>query len=137
MSNKGDYALSIDVDVSLWMDYRKYNGELPLRYATQDFIVVNFELHDAFDEFKRKETKSHISYLTINELLRYFCITKLGGETTIKKFGKTYIILNSEEIDMLVEWVSEMRQQYGEIQSNVFETSTILLVSASDSSEFM
>ena len=35
----GDYALSKDIDVALWKDYRAYHTEQPLRVA-MDFVVV-------------------------------------------------------------------------------------------------
>ena len=41
----GDYALSKDIDVALWKDYRAYHNEQPLRVA-MDFVVVNDRLHN-------------------------------------------------------------------------------------------
>ena len=52
-----EYLLSNDLDVSLWNDFRMYNGEPPLREVCgDDFVVVNLELHDMFDNFKRSQS---------------------------------------------------------------------------------
>ena len=61
----GDYALSKDIDVSLWKDYRAYHNEQPLRVA-RDFVVVNDHLHNQFDEFKKIEVKCSYNYLKLN-----------------------------------------------------------------------
>ena len=51
-----EYTLSKDIDVALWIDY----GEAPLREMYGgDFVIVNEDLNDEFDLFKRKV----ISYL--------------------------------------------------------------------------
>ena len=54
---KDEYLLSNDLDVSLWNDFRMYNGEPLLREVCGgDFVVVNLELHDMFDNFKRSQS---------------------------------------------------------------------------------
>eukprot|EP00731_Ephydatia_muelleri_P025782 Em0017g865a len=50
-----EYALSKDIDVALWIDYRLYYGEAPLREVYGgDFVIVTEDLNDEFDVFKRK-----------------------------------------------------------------------------------
>ena len=55
----GDYAISKDVDVALWLDCRAFNKKEPLRDVL-DFVIVNTRLHDDFDEFKKNEIQSSI-----------------------------------------------------------------------------
>ena len=55
MSHINPYILSKDIDVALWIDYRSYYGEAPLREMYGgDFDIVNETLNDEFDLFKRK-----------------------------------------------------------------------------------
>ena len=53
-----DHALSKDVDVALWQDYRVHSNMQPVRDAL-DFVIVNNKLHNEFI----------YSYLRLNELL--------------------------------------------------------------------
>ena len=43
-----------DVDVEVWLHYWAYNKHPPL-CGDCDFIIVNTELHNEFDDFKSKE----------------------------------------------------------------------------------
>ena len=57
---QGEYTLSKAIDAALWIDYRSYYGEAPLKEMYGgDFVIVNEGLNDEFDRFKRKV----ISYL--------------------------------------------------------------------------
>ena len=47
-----EFAMSNDLTVCLWMDYRTYYGELPLRKLLGDFVIFNDDLYDEFDKFK-------------------------------------------------------------------------------------
>lgn len=105
-----DYALSKDVDVALWLDYRAFNKKEPLRDAL-DFVIVNPCLHDDFDEFKRKETESDYSYLRVNELLLHYITHDCGHlrERIVTKYGLNYLKMNGDQIDHLCRWVKTKR----------------------------
>jgi hypothetical protein len=64
--------LSKDVDVALWLDYRAFNGDKPVKDAP-DFVIVNSELHNEFDSFKKSEVPGGISFIETNPLLQLFC----------------------------------------------------------------
>ena len=50
-----EYALSKDIDVSLWIDFREFYGNFPLQEVLGgNFVVVNENLHAEFAEFKGK-----------------------------------------------------------------------------------
>ena len=54
---EGECALSKDITVCLWVEYRKFNGNTALRDASGgDFVIINedLQLHGEFDEFKSK-----------------------------------------------------------------------------------
>ncbi|KAL5508794.1 hypothetical protein EMCRGX_G004033 [Ephydatia muelleri] len=50
-----EYALSKDIDVSLWIDFREFYGYFPLQEVLGGkFVVVNENLHAEFAEFNGK-----------------------------------------------------------------------------------
>ena len=125
---EGEYGLSKDVDVVLWLDYRAYHRKPPLREAL-GFVIVDETLHEEFDEFKQRETSLHISYLPPLELIRLWCSTqKSCNPTTMEKFGNQYIVLQSSEMDELCYWVQQMRERFLQEGNSVFN------VTVSDSS---
>ena len=116
--------------MALWMDYREFNGKSSLSEATDEFIVVNNQLHEDFDDFKALETTSESSYLNLIELLEYYCTAEcpsLLESNRIKKFGKTYLVLSREQVDMLVEWVLKMRQMYTSNSEVIFARAGALI----------
>jgi hypothetical protein len=124
MSNPGDYALSKDLDVDLWLMYRKHNNKLELKEVF-NFIIVNSSLHDEFDAFKKCEVKLQFSSVEVNELLNLFCLTTCSGlqkcpYDIVLKFGTKYFEMHTSQIDQLVGWVSEMRGRYREEGDCIF-----------------
>ena len=110
---EGEYGLCKDVDVALWLDYRAYHQKPSLREAL-GFVIIDEMLHEEFDKFKQKEIPfMHISYLPPVELLRLWCSTqKSCSPSTVEKFGKPYIVLQTNEMDELCYWVKEMREKF-------------------------
>ena len=120
--------VSKDVDVACRMDCRQFQGEQPLQAATQDFVVVNSQLHNEFDEFKVRETRPQNSCLPVIELFNYYCLsqgTNLLLRKRIPKCCTTYLEFNSERMDNLVAWVYKMREQSRNVQASIFETCII------------
>ena len=51
----GEYALSKDLAVSFWTEFREYYGYTSLREVFGgSFIIVNENLHDEFKQFSDK-----------------------------------------------------------------------------------
>ena len=48
--DSGEYGLSKDVDVALWIEARAFRNEPPLQEVF-DFVIVNKHLHSEFDLF--------------------------------------------------------------------------------------
>ena len=134
----GEYALSKDADVALWLDYRNFNGDSPLTDVT-DFVIVNSELHDEFDDFKKKEVKPHYSFLPLSALLNFYCLSECADllkSSTIVKYGRSYILLHTEQIDRLVEWVYTMRVKYVK-DKTVFMTPVLNMLTAGNNLEIV
>ena len=107
--------------MALRLHHRSYN-KLPPLSDNGDFIIVNSELHDDFDDFESKELESGYSCLEVNELLQHYLETKLHGASTVNKYGLKFVRLHASEIDDLCEWVEELQEQYSDIGNDVFIT---------------
>ena len=112
---EGDFALSKDVDVAMWQDYRAFSGLDPVTDAV-DFVVINSRLHVELDEFK-KEIPQNMSYLKINKLLQLYV---QPHHTIVTKYGHTYLLLSSDQIDELCRWLYQMRAEFEVKQHTVF-----------------
>ena len=60
---EGEYCLSKDVDVSLWLDYRASVSEEPPLREAWDFVIINGKLHNEFDAFKKAEIRTALDQL--------------------------------------------------------------------------
>ena len=115
-----EYLLSNDLDVTLWNDFRIYNGETPLRTVYGgDYVVVNTKLHNMFDDFKRNQSSllNRGSLISCNALMDTYKNTQphsLSHSESIKMNGKTYILMDVNEIDALCEWILKKRDEVEE-----------------------
>ena len=108
---EGEYGLSINVDVALWLDSRAHNGMSPLRKA-HNFVVIDSTLHDEFDAFKKAEVDPEYSLLPVCELLEFWYQgLKRGSMQPIFRFGRRYLRLHCSDVDQLVRWVLQMQDQ--------------------------
>lgn len=119
--NEDEYALSKDVDVSFWQDYRAFNGEKPVR-DVKDFVIVNNELHEEFDTFKKSEVPRRTSFIETNPLLQLYCQEKCYQDIpTVQKHGKTYLELSDSNMDDLCRWVLNLRELFSSQGNSVFQ----------------
>ena len=54
---QGEYSLSKNLDVSLWIEYRAYYGKVPFQEVFEgrfQVVIVNEHLHNKFDKFKKR-----------------------------------------------------------------------------------
>ena len=74
--------------------------------------MVDFQLHDEFDAFKKAEIKLNHSYVPLSELLHFYCSVKASDQlfSLVTKYGKQYLELQASQIDELISWVYEMRK---------------------------
>ena len=98
----GEYGLSIDTDVSLWIEF---NSKPPL-HKIFDFTIVNSSLHSEFDEFKRNTVHRDYSNLPTNKLLEYWnTFERNPPQPMTMLYGKPHHKLHYSEMDRLCEWV--------------------------------
>ena len=108
-----EYALSKDLDVSMWLDRRNFIRKSPL-VDIGDFVIVNPDLHEEFDKFKKSEVRPACSFVPLTELLKFYCLSQnpsLLDSFRVKKFGKEYLDMKAFQIDDLVEWVTMLREK--------------------------
>ena len=114
LTEPGEYGLSKDLDVALWLDYREFHKE-PSLPDVYNFVLVNSQLRNQFDIFRKAEVKPSHSLVPVAELLRFYCLSQcpqLLDCSKVVKFGKTYLELHKSQIDKLVMWVDETRDAY-------------------------
>ncbi len=93
-----------------------------------NFVIVNSQLNDEFDQFKGSEVKQSYSLLPLIELLTYFCLlysSDLRSYSEVTKFGRKYLELSSSEIDILISWVYETRRQLEAKGKDIFITALL------------
>ena len=107
----GEYGLSLDTDVALWIAAREYDNKAPLR-TFADFVIVNSSLHSEFDEFKKNTIEKGYSILLINPLLDYWNnIERVTPLPILKMYGKECLKLYYSDMDRLCEWVLKQREK--------------------------
>jgi hypothetical protein len=122
-----EYALSKDLDVAMWLDYRNFRRESPL-VDIGDFVIVNPDIHGEFDEFKKCEVRPACSFVPLTELLKFYCLSHnptFLDSFRVKKFGKEYLDLKAFQVDDLVEWVTVLRKQSRSGDDDIFEGSVL------------
>ena len=111
----GEYGLSKDLDVALWLDCRAFQCDTPVP-EIQDFVIIDSQLHDQFDLFKKSNVRESYSLIPLCNLLTFYCHS--GSKchhslnSKVEKYGKVYLELHMSEVDELVMWVDEMRERY-------------------------
>ena len=107
--DSGEYGLSKDVDVALWIQARAFRNEPPLQEVF-DFVIVNRHLHSEFDLFKEQEIDRDYSLIALNELLHYWNEnTRAASSPIVQLYNKPYLKLCCSDIDELCQWVLEQR----------------------------
>ena len=106
----GEYGLSKDVDVSLWVESRIFRSKPPIQEVF-DFVIVDAKLHAEFDKFKEEETDPDYSLLSVNELLHYWNMNeRLTPAEVIIMYGKPHLKLHYTDMDELCQWVYNQRK---------------------------
>ena len=99
------------MDVVLWQESRDYHHLPSLRMLEGNhFVIVNTELLDEFDAFKQKYIPLGSSIIKLNNLLTLWHLNH-REVAPFELFGNTYICLSQEQVDHVIDWVLEMRNQ--------------------------
>lgn len=119
------------------MDSRAFHDKPPLR-KVHDFVTINSTLHDEFESFKASAIKnpSH-SFVELNELLSVYCLSTSNLLCTkVEKFGKIYMELQAAQMDILIEWVLELRGKYKHEGDSIFATGAQSLLTKDKTSNY-
>ena len=106
----GEFLLSKDLDVALWLDYRMFTNQRPLDEVC-DFVVVNEPLMAEFDKFKGNHTSLGFSYLPVTKLLELWIIAQESVDIVLQ-FGHKYAFLHQFNLDDLVQWLLDTRDHF-------------------------
>ncbi|KAL5515024.1 hypothetical protein EMCRGX_G000133 [Ephydatia muelleri] len=115
---KDEFALSKDLTVSLWIDYRTYFGESPIReICGGDFVIINDDLHHEFNKFKSKLSSSLSSSLDGTcsvvegmDLLMFWCTSSKISTKPLQVLEKTYFLMSASDLDNFCQWVYDTRK---------------------------
>ena len=114
----GEYALSKDLNVALWLDYRSFNKEKPLKEVYDgDFVIIDEQLHAQFDEFKQNVVPANHSMVRKLNLIDHYLSTKgkFCVYYCVELYGKLYVMLNSVQMDDFCQWIYDLRENDGDI----------------------
>ena len=111
-----EYALSKDIDVALWIDYRTFYGECPLKELLGgNFVIVNEHLQEEFEEFRGKIQctigTTHILVKGI-ELLKLWLKSINAYLKSVAVLGSTYFLMSSSDLDDVCQWVTDKRSYF-------------------------
>ena len=97
-----------------------YNKQPPL-HTIFDFVFVTPELHRDFDTFRARETSLGEMFIPLVALIEYWNRKRPFPSPTIAKYGKSYLHLDSSEIDELCQWIYNMRKTGLDLGENKME----------------
>ena len=104
-----------------WIAERSTRSHYSQIYMT---VVINSQLHDQFDAFKKAKVKESYSLVPVSELLIFYCASQCRQllSSKVDMCGRMYLELHYSEVDELVYWVDEMRERYcGMGEKRIFE----------------
>ena len=76
-----------------------------------DFVIINEQLHDDFDSFKKTEIRPRFSYVPAIELVSLFCKCADIMVLCVTRYESDYYELDESQFDELVVWVHGLRQE--------------------------
>jgi len=97
----------------LWMTHREYNGK-PKLQDTINFVTVNVDLHAEFDCFKARMVSKGSSFVLVNELLSLYCSMCSLEFSCVQMTGGCYVRLSGDEMDLLIDWMVDLKGKYME-----------------------
>ena len=105
-----DYASSKDIDVTLWIDYRTFYGECPLKELLGgNCVIVNEHLQKEFEKFRGK---IQCAIGTAHILVEGIELLKLKKSInaylkSVAVLGSTYFLMSSSDLDDICQWVTD------------------------------
>ena len=115
--------------MALWLDFRAFQNE-PSLPDSHNFVIINSQLHDQFDAFKRDNIRASYSNIPLCSLLMFYCCSKCPHHLSskVKKYGRVYLELYMSEVDKFIMWVDDMREKYyGADGERIFENAARIM----------
>ena len=84
-----------------------------------DFVIVNEQLHDDFDSFKKTEVRPRFSYVPAIELVSLFCKCADIKVPCVIRYESDYYELDESQFDELVVWSSQIEICIMDVQMHV------------------
>ena len=113
---EGEFTLSKDTTMSLWIEYRTWYGEGWLHEVFGgDFVVVNDDLYDEFETFKKKVysyVESAFRIVKGVELIHVWCTSCGVTLKPLHLLGSVYYLMSSAQLDSLCQWVYAKRSLF-------------------------
>ena len=132
--HEGEFALSKDLNVALWIQYRTCNEATSLREVCGgSFVIVIDDLEAQFQDFKRQYSGLNYSFVEAVEILRLWW-NAFGDKAKIKAvsiFEKHYLQMSSLNLDEFCQWVYHVRERsVDKKKSDILEGKHEILFSA-------
>ena len=113
----------INADVALWLDCRQYKKK-PQLHQHNGFLIMTESLMAEFETFK-EDLPVSFSIIKSNELLELWissssCPAFVGRYTL---YENQYVGLKSEQLDMLCQWVVDLRNTGKEALAKLIKVS--------------
>ncbi len=105
----GQFRQYVSMDVSLWLECRKFDNQEPLR-EEHGFVIINNELEKELDDFKSEFIKGSI-WIPEHDLLWHWYNVNNDCPDVVKKFGGTYFRLTQQTLDTLFTWMMDTKEQ--------------------------
>ena len=107
-----EFALSKDLMVYLWTQYRTFSGKEPLREVYDgDFIIVDDDLYDDFKLFKKNGESFEHCIVEAVDILKYWSRSIMKEMKAVHIIGKTFFLMSPLELDEFCSWVFATRKQ--------------------------
>ena len=119
--NEGEFALSRDLMVDLWLQSRQYDKMSPLsEVCGGDFVICNDGLYESFMEFKKGiNYRNDLRIVEQVDLLTYWIKTcKITSIKEVSLMDKAYCLMSPADLDALCEWVYDTRKQWNKTEMN-------------------
>ena len=107
-----EFALSKDLMVSLWSQYRTFSGKEPLKDIYDgNFVIIDDILYEDFKSFKKEGESFQYCAVEALDILKYWSRSIMKDMKAVHIIGKTFFLMSPVELDDLCNWVCDARKQ--------------------------
>ena len=116
-----EFALYKGFAVLLWLEWRAHAGKAVPTSVMEHVIISESDMQE-YELYCKENLPKDKALMPCNELLLLWC-TKIRKSRPMLHHanGLTYLALFPSQVDQLLTWISEMRQQHDEMGQQVFQ----------------